>query len=599
MRKSIFSAFLLLSCSFVFAQQTKDIDSITIHGKILNTPYAKVSENMEVITRKDIENSPAQSIDEVLQQYSGMDIRRRGANGVQSDVSIRGGSFDQVLILLNGVRMNDSQTGHNSLNIPVDLASVERIEIIKGPAARRFGQNAYAGAINIITKTSSEESARISAEGGDFSSYALGLSSTFGRENFTNLFQVSTNSSDGYRHNTDYEIRNVYYQNKFALQNGSIGLQAGFSEKKFGANGFYSSPNATEQYEEMQASIVSVQYEQRFQKWNIHSNVNWRRGQDMYLYNREKPEIYRNMHIGNNFGAEVNANYASSLGVTGFGAEFRKEFLASNNLGNQDRLISQLFFEHRFSLLSDRLQIIPGISWADFSNAGNYFYPGLDVGFDFNEHHKIYGNIAKVNRVPTFTDLYYLSRTESGNVNLQPENAVSSEVGYQFKKRNWMVKASVFMRDTDNMIDWIKNNHAELWTAENIAQVKTKGFETEVQIPVDAIHTNINLSYTYLDNSFEIPYEFSKYVAENLRHQFIAKLENRFLKYFSNQLTYRYLERVSTGKYQLLDEKLTFKKGNFETYLLVNNLTNTDYTEVFGVPMPGRWFHLGVAFTLK
>jgi len=88
-------------------------------------------------------------------------------------------------------------------------------------------------------------------------------------------------------------------------------------------------------------------------------------------------------------------------------------------------------------------------------------------------------------------------------------------------------------------------------------------------------------------------------VAENLRHQFIAKLENRFLKYFSNQLTYRYLERVSTGKYQLLDEKLTFKKGNFETYLLVNNLTNTDYTEVFGVPMPGRWFHLGVAFTLK
>jgi iron complex outermembrane receptor protein len=81
-----------------------------------------------------------------------MDIRRRGANGVQSDVSFRGSSFEQVLLLINGIRMNDSQTGHNSLNLPVDLGDVERIEVIKGPAARRFGQNAYAGAINIITK---------------------------------------------------------------------------------------------------------------------------------------------------------------------------------------------------------------------------------------------------------------------------------------------------------------------------------------------------------------------------------------------------------------------------------------------------------------
>jgi iron complex outermembrane receptor protein len=153
MIKKIGSLFLIGSVFFVKAQEkTSDIETIEIQGKFISTPYKSANQNITVITKEEIANSPAKSIDEVLQQVAGMDIRRRGANGVQSDVSFRGSSFEQVLLLINGIRMNDSQTGHNSLNLPVDLGDVERIEVIKGPAARRFGQNAYAGAINIITK---------------------------------------------------------------------------------------------------------------------------------------------------------------------------------------------------------------------------------------------------------------------------------------------------------------------------------------------------------------------------------------------------------------------------------------------------------------
>lgn len=601
MNKQLLAVFFLAGIYSINAQEkTTEIDSIEIQGKFISTPYKNANQNISVITRADILNSPATSIDEILQQIPGMDIRRRGANGVQSDIGFRGSSFEQVLLLLNGIRMNDSQTGHNSMNVPVDLEDVERIEIIKGPAARRFGQNAYAGAINIITKANPGKRVKIRAEGGDYETYGLGLNANFGNDKFSNLLQANSNSSQGYRHNTDFEMKNVFYQNQLKIKDGSIRLQAGISEKKFGANGFYSSPNATEQYEELQASIVSLSHQQSFGKFKLNSNVYWRRGQDMYLFNREKPEIYRNMHIGNNVGGEVNSSYTSNLGTTGLGVELRKEFLASNNLGHRERFVSQVFFEHHFSLLDKKLNITPGISWANYSNEGNFFYPGLDVGYDFNSYHKIYGNVSKVHRVPTFTDLYYSSKTEMGNENLVPENAVSAEVGYQFQKSGILAKASGFMRNSNNAIDWVKNSLQDpIWYAQNVGEIDTKGIEAELSHQIFD-WMKYTVGYTYLDNKFkEFNDGFSRYVLDNLKHQFISKLQFKIRKKITTELLYRYTERVNLGSYNTLDQKTTFTEKNFSCYILVNNITDSKYTETFGVPMPQRWFHIGFTYNIN
>lgn len=599
MQKLTLPLFILFTISNFSAQEKEtQLQDVEIRGKFLRTPYQKLVENIEVITPLEIKNSPATSIDELLQQVAGLDVRRRGALGVQSDIGIRGSSFEQVMILVNGVRMNDSQTGHNSMNIPIDLENVDRIEIIKGPAAMRYGNNAYAGVINIITKPESNEKVKISAESGDFSTYNLGMKATFGNEKSANLFQINRGGSEGYRYNTDYNISNIFYQNKLALKNGSINIQGGFSEKKFGANGFYASPKATEQYEETQASVVSIGHEQQFGNFNLNSSVSWRRGQDMYLYNRQKPEIYRNMHIGNNFGGEVNGSYKSNLGTTGLGVELRKEFLASNNLGNRERFISQVFLMHQFSLLNDKLQIIPGISWANFSKEGNFFYPGLDVGFDINENHKIYGNIAKVHRIPTFTDLYYLSKTEAGYADLKPENALSSEVGYRFLNRNTQVKLSGFLRNADNAIDWVKRPENTLWNARNVGKIKTKGFEIQADQKLSDF-MKLSAGYTFIESDYaNSESAASKYVADYLKHQFIGKIQVNFLKYFTNELSYRYQERLNSESYNLLDNKLSFNKNNFGVYILVNNLTNTQYSEAFGVPLPGRWFQANVSYTI-
>ena len=581
-------------------EKSSDIETIEIQGKFISTPYKSANQNITVITKEEIAKSPAKSIDEMLQQVAGMDIRMRGANGVQSDVSFRGSSFEQVLLLINGIRMNDSQTGHNSLNIPVDLEDVERIEVIKGPAARRFGQNAYAGAINIITKIDQGKKVKVSAEAGDYETYGFGMNANLGGEKFSNSLSINSNSSQGYMHNTDYELRNAFYQSQLKIKDGDLRLQAGFSEKKFGANGFYSSPKATEQYEEMQASIISLAHRQSFGKLKLNANIYWRRGQDMYLFNREKPEVYRNMHIGNNIGGEVNSSYNWALGTTGLGLELRKEFLASNNLGNRDRFVSQVFFEHYFSFFNKKLDVSPGISWANYSNEGNFFYPGLDVGYHFNEKNKVYGNIAKVHRVPTFTDLYYSSSTEQGNESLVPENALYAEVGYQYQTKHILAKISGFLRSSNNSIDWMKRSvNDPVWYAQNVGDLETKGVEVEVNHQLTG-WLKYSLGYTYLDNDFKQSKDFvSRYTLDNLKHQVVTKLQTVFLKHFTNEVVYRYNERMNQPSYHLLDEKLTFNQKDFSLYLLINNLTNTKYSEAFGVKMPQRWFHIGFTYNIQ
>lgn len=605
MKRVSFAIVLVSLFTSLHAQEKeKNIEEVIIHGKFMSLPYKKVSENVTVITKTEIQNSPAKSIEEVLAQFTGLDIRRRGGNGVQADITLRGSTFEQVMIMVNGIRMNDSQTGHNSMNLPFDLASVERIEIIKGPAARKFGNNAYAGVINIVTKPSSEDNIIISAQGGDYETYSLGIGSNFGNEKFSNFIQANTNSSEGYRYNTDYKINNIYYQNQLNLQNGILKFQAGIQEKKFGANGFYSSPKATEQYEETQASIVSLAHQQKFGNFGLNSNVSWRRGQDMYLYDRNVPGKYKNFHLGNNIGAELNGSYTSSLGTSGLGVELRKEFFVSNNkttfttanlsMGRHERFVTQVFAEHHFSFFNEKLQIVPGISWASFSNAGNFFYPGIDVSFTQKDI-KMYFNIAKVHRIPTYTDLFYISGTEVGNPNLKPENAVSSEAGLKYTLLKIDLKLSGFLRNTDDGIDWIKNSSSDKWTAQNIGKIDTKGIEFEANLkPVNWFF--LGVGYTYIDNKFTKTTNFSKYALENLKHQLVARLQNNFGK-FSNQLIYRYNERVSTGSYNVLDERLSYNLKNLNLYILVNNITNTNYTEAFGVPMPKRWFHVG--FTYK
>jgi iron complex outermembrane receptor protein len=401
----------------LFAQELdkeQQLDSVIISSTRIDLPFSENSRTITIISSNDIKNSGTNNVVDLLQQVAGIDVRRRGTSGMQADLYIRGGSFDQTLLLIDGIKAEDAQTGHHTMNMALPFEVIERIEIIKGPAARVFGQNAFTGAVNIVTKKNTENLVSLNIQGGSYGQ--LNGSVTVGSqlENSSHIIQASRNISDGYRFNTDYDNQNYFVKSSFNTKKTPIHLLTAFSERKFGANGFYASPSAINQYEETQTSLVGLSSEIKKEKLTLKPRLYWRRNQDMYVFVREDPSIYRNLHQTNKIGVELNTSYKSSIGITGVGIDVAKVYLSSNNLGARNRFMTTLFLEHRFKLAKDKLDITPGVAINYFSDFKFHAFPGLDIGYKLNDNLKAYGNIGYTYRVPTYTDLYYSDPTTLG-----------------------------------------------------------------------------------------------------------------------------------------------------------------------------------------
>ena len=533
---SIFSSFNVLAQQPSEAQK---LDSITITSTAIELPFKKNSRTITLISSEVIKQSPATNLAELLQQEAGIDIRRQGVNGMQADLYIRGGSFDQTLLLIDGIKVEDPQTGHHTLNMALPLEVIERVEIIKGPAARVFGQNAFTGAINIVTKSNADTVNSVGYKLGSYNQQQA--SGTLGTNlgNTSLIGHASVNTSDGYRHNTDFENQNYFVKGRFNTTTNPIDVIGYFSERKFGANQFYAVESGHDQYEETQSSLVGASTNFKTENFKITPRIYWKRTQDMYLYIRERPSVYRNLHISNKVGLQVNASYTSDAGITGFGIDAAKVFMTSTNLGERDRTMANLFVEHRFSLADNTLDITPGVSVNYFSDFKFHAFPGVDVGYAINDTFKAYANVGYTYRVPTYTDLYYVGRTDLGNENLEPEKALSEEIGLKYFGANFNAYVAVFNRSSDNLIDYTKENEADKWEATNLKSLKSTGAELNLSSSFKSgLYTqNISLGYTYLDENLnDIKTAYSKYVLNALTHHFTATVRSQFLKNVSQSI---------------------------------------------------------------
>src|SRR5690606_23129342 len=171
--------FVLPFCGLNAQEATRqNLDSVVVASSRIDLPFKENSRTISVITSKDIKESAATNVADLLQQVAGVDIRRRGASGMQADLYIRGGGFDQTLLLIDGIKVEDAQTGHHTMNMALPIDVIERIEIIKGPAARVFGQNAFTGAINIVTKSALENTVSIGAQAGSYGQLNAAITAT-------------------------------------------------------------------------------------------------------------------------------------------------------------------------------------------------------------------------------------------------------------------------------------------------------------------------------------------------------------------------------------------------------------------------------------
>ena len=601
--KLLIIAILILHLN-LFSQEKKEIqalDTILIKSTRIDLPFKENARTIQVISAEFIKNSAATNVADLLQQVAGVDIRRRGSAGSQADLYIRGGGFDQTLLLIDGIKMDDAQTGHHTMNAALPIEVIERIEIIKGPAARVFGQNAFTGAINIVTKSTLANTASVNIEAGSFGQ--LNGSVTVGKEfeNSSIIAHVGILTSDGYRHNSDYENKNYLLKGVFNKKEQPIEVIATFFDKKFGANGFYASATATEQYEETQSSLFGASTTFRTEKFKITPRVYWKRGQDEYVYIRDNPSVYRNLHITNKVGVETNASYNSDLGITGFGVDISRVFISSNNLGKRNRTMANLFLEHRFKALNDKLDITPGVAVTYFSDFKFHAFPGLDIGFKLSDNLKAYGNLGVTYRIPTYTDLYYNDSSTIGNSNLKPEEAFAQEIGLKFNSGRFTSSVAIFNRDADNLIDFIRPDITSKYEATNIAKVNTKGFElnTDYRFKLNEFNQTLSFGYNYLnDDILDQNKDLSRYSLNTLKHQFITRFESKLFKNVRQNIIYKHAERTIGTSYNVWDASVIVAVNKFNFTVTANNIFNAEYIESGFVPMPPSSLLFGLRYNL-
>ena len=599
--KLLISTFLLLQIT-LFSQEKKQVqklDTILIKSTRIDLPFKDNSRTINIITSEAIENSAVTNVADLLQQVAGVDIRRRGTAGSQADLYIRGGGFDQTLLLIDGVKMDDAQTGHHTMNAALPIEVIERIEIIKGPAARIFGQNAFTGAINIVTKKKLSDTVAVHMEKGSFgqSNGSVTIGKEF--ENSSVIAHVGILTSDGYRYNSDYQNKNYLLKGVFNRKQQPIEVIATFFDKKFGANGFYASATATEQYEETQSSLVGASTTFKTENFKISPRIYWKRGQDDYVYIRDNPSVYRNLHITNKVGVETNASYRSDIGITGFGIDISRVFISSNNLGNRNRTMANLFLEHRFKLWNEKLDITPGVAVTYFSDFKFHAYPGLDIGYQLSDQIKAYGNIGVTYRIPTYTDLYYNDRNTIGNANLKPEEAFSQEIGLKYNSGKYTSSIAIFNRDASNLIDFIRPDVNSKYEATNITKVNTQGveFEGAYNFKVNSFNQTVTFGYSYLnDDILAQNKELSRYSLNTLKHQFTTRFSSQFFKNIRQNIIYKHAERTVGTSYNVWDASVIVDFDPISFTVTANNIFDAEYIEAGFVPMPPSSLLVGMRF---
>jgi len=575
----------------------------SIQEKRLNGNYGR---DVQVITKKDIQSLPVRSVNELLGYVSGLDIRERGPFGAQADLSMMGAGFEQCLILINGVPMRDPQTGHHMLNLPVDISQIERIEVMNGTAGRIFGSNALAGAINIITSTPKAGTSFVetfnatasSQEG--FVANGIQAMAAFGKNRSQHSISLGQFKTNGYRYNSANDQQRISYLGHYQLKrNNTLDIMAGHFKNSFGANGYYAYPYDKDAFEEVNTSFVSAKANIVDQKniWTFKPIVYARFNKDHYVFIKDNPSYYENTHNSAAAGLELHATRANKFGQFGIGAEARTEMIRSTNLGDHNRSFYNIYGEERFML--GKFNTTLGVNAQYNSANGVSFFPGIETIRHFTNKSAIFANVGTGNRLPSYTELYYSDRANTGNDSLLGEKARNVEVGFKkFGKLNFT--ASGFYRSVYNAINYTRENDLDKWTPSNFTTVNFLGVNANLHWQVGD-NTSLKLNYTYLDAQLGTENDVqSKYALYHARHRITFQYRQNITKTLSTNLTVRYTERFTGTNYTVFDFRGMWKLNeNITMNFDVTNLLDRKYIDQGYIEMPGRWFRVGFRFNIN
>lgn len=601
-------------------------DSFTLDGFHLNENRFKnrslflTNKSVSIVSQREISLLPVRSIAEALQFVAGVSILQRGPGGTQADLSIDGGSFDQSLVLINGIKSNDVQTGHHQLNLPFPMIAVKQIEVYKGAQTRMFGPGALTGAVNFVVspqqngvKFHAYTSTNFKRDTIDQASYInQGIQASYGfKSNHMNhLVAMAFESGAGYRYNSGFSRNQWLYANDYTFNNNhKIEFLLGFNYNQFGANAFYVPPIRPDTFsreanaqETVKTFFSSLQSFHKFNKWSLNPRLSIRSNNDDYIFIRQRPSVFRNIHKTQTSQIELHANRANRLGELGLGIEGRYDDINSTNLGLRNRNNLGLYAEQLFRL-GEKIQMSPGIYFNYNSDFGFKIFPSFDAHYMVTKSIKFYTHSGTSMRNPTYTDWYYRGPSNDGNPNLLPEQSFQTELGVKVNKKKISLNTYGFYRNVDQLISWARPNNTSKYRPENILRAQTYGANFSLKTQEINLSSSLgvvyNSSYTYLNTVFLEPFVGeTKYEDNSLRHQFINSLNVIWNKRMLFSVNYRFIEHQNTTQYGLLDLRVSYKHNDFTLYTDINNLLDVQYTQVNTIPLPGKWFTLGLKYKI-
>ncbi|TVR30348.1 MAG: TonB-dependent receptor [Balneolaceae bacterium] len=654
----ILLAFILLA-DVAHSQTTVKLDSIQVTASRITSTVSESGKHVSVLTQADIRQMPVSSVDELIRTLSGININSRQGFGVQADVGIRGSTYSQVLFMLDNVPLNDPLTAHFNTNIPVSLSEIGQVELIRGPASASYGADAVGGVVHIKTKMYMEREVQrpddtVTYAVADFAAGQNNLiSGDVAVEMQRNRLRLSaslrTIQSDGERlSNPGFDAGasdQEFYDNYFEMtsftsslsyrlaENWSFYLRGGLDDRDFSARYFYTRSEFDESTEQINSRWLLSALTRDSGNHRTELNVSWRNVNDDFDFN-SRIGIPVNEHTTDLFF--MNLSHQVTTGRIGAGSsrlmggvQLTNKQIASTDRGDHDELMGGIYLIAQLNPV-ERLNMTAS-SRIQFDTRGRAeLLPQLSTSYDLGSV-ILRGSAGRAIRVGDFTERFISSQIPDltpgrniGNPDLAPERSYSFDLGADWNPlEQTQLSATGFYRTSSNLIDYVLTNSDQIENADNlrpgenyfytqnISSAQTSGLELQASQQFRLANNRmagLEAGYTYIRTTADTG-EVSKYIANHPSHQLNLGLRisfDRFLIYSQSSYRMRAADTADIigaavpDSYFVTNLNIEYSVLNRAViYARALNLTDTQYQEILGPPMPGRWMMGGVRLQIR
>ena len=611
-RNPVFFAFFLLSgASFLSAQNPEGkqaplphpTETMVVVGSARPVPLAESTASVTVLPVAG-QTLAVQSFEELLRQDASVQLQQRGGGGGQADLILRGGSFEQTLVMVNGFRVNDAQAAHHNLDLPMPLEALESIQVLHGAGSTLHGADALSGVVDFLTAAPSRDELRLRGGAGNLGVNEESLLASLVRDRISSRLTAARDFSTGFIADRDYRNESASLENWLASPLGTTDVLLAMSDRSFGANQFYGNYNSQERTKAWFASIR--------QELGTHdvAAFGYRRHSDEFVLLRTNPGYYENNHTDASWQSSVRHTLAvEQSSILLFGLEADGDSIHSSNLGMHARNRGAGYADLDLHPAQARWSLSAGIREELYSGGlDSAFAPHLAGALQLPHAVKLRASGGYGFRLPTYTDLYYKDAATHGNANLKPESAWSGEAGADWTATAKLsLSATGFYNRQHQTIDYVRASSASAWQAVNLSGLRFAGIESHaLWSPARGQH--VEASWTQLFGSQAELYGLTSryalnYPLTNLRGRWSAQLGKEVEASTSVAMLRIYQQPGVTSwnaaPYAVWDAAASRPTGRIRPYLRLSNLSNTGYQEISGVLMPGRAITGGVSIWLS